>query len=401
MLKPTYLITCIRASLNLYSREYNCEGRFKLPRQRDKWRLLRLGARWDRGVVPIYEASARGKCVPLLKTLLTSHCSNDCAYCAFRSGRKCPRRIWEPDELADVTMHLWRERKIMGLFLSSSVLGDPDYITEKQLEVLRILRKTGYTGYIHLRVMPGVSRNYVAESVELADRVGINLEAPNREIFSDLCPDKGGFKEAILKRLDWIVDEVRRAKTEAAESKFGFGKAGVDTQMIVGAVSDNDWQYIHTTERLYKKLGLKRVYYSGFEPVPKTPLEKRSACTPSREYRLYQSSFLLRDYGFTANAFAQIVDDEGFLPNMDPKLVFANMNPDLFPIDLNTATYYEIVRIPRVGPLTARRIIRARKNVKIRYSADLERILGASFTRRISQYVELKDRKLTDFSQNK
>jgi predicted DNA-binding helix-hairpin-helix protein len=287
----------------------------------------------------------------------------------------------------------------MGLFLSSSVLGDPDYITEKQLEVLRILRKTEYTGYIHLRVMPGVSRNYITEAVELADRVGINLDAPNREIFSDLCPDKGGFKEAILKRLDWIVDEVRRAKPEAAESKFGFGKAGVDTQMIVGAVSDNDWQYIQTTDRLYKKLGLKRVYYSGFEPVPNTPLEKQSACPPSREYRLYQSSFLIRDYGFTVGAFSQIVNDEGFLPNTDPKLVFAKMNPDMFPIDLNTATYYEIVRIPHVGPLTARKIINARKNAKIRYPSDLEGVLGAGLARRINRYVELKYRKLTDFSQ--
>lgn len=289
----------------------------------------------------------------------------------------------------------------MGLFLSSSILGDPDYITEKQLDVLRILRKNGYTGYVHLRVMPGVSRNYIAEAVELADRVGINLEAPNQEIFSDLCPDKGGFNEAILKRLDWIVDEVRRSKQEVVESKFGFGKAGVDTQMIVGVVSDNDWQYIQTTDRLYKKLGLKRVYYSGFEPVSKTPLEKRAACPPSREYRLYQSSFLLRDYGFSADAFAQIVDDEGFLPNMDPKTVFAEMNPDLFPLDLNTATYYEIVRIPRVGPLTARKIMKARKNVKIRYSSDLESILGVGLARRISRYVELKERKLTDFSQNK
>lgn len=368
----------------------------KPTKRRDKWHLLRLGARWDRGVVPIYEAVARGKCVPLLKTLLTSHCSNECAYCAFRAGRRCPRRIWEPKELAEITMHLWKERKIMGLFLSSSVLGDPDYVTEKQLEVLRVLRKMGYTGYIHLRIMPGASRNYIKEGVELADRLGINIEAPNKEIFDELCPDKGGFNEAILKRLEWIVDEARRAKLEA-ESKFGFAKAGVDTQMVVGALSDNDWQYLKTTEWLYKKLGLKRVYYSGFEPVPQTPLEKRAPCPPSREYRLYQSSFLLRDYGFEASNFSQIVDEKGFLSNTDPKLAFAKMNPDLFPIDLNEATYYEILRIPRVGPVTARKIMEARKKIKIRYTANLERILGASFTRRVNQYVELKDRRLTDF----
>lgn len=370
-------------------------------RKRDKWHLLRLGARWDRGVVPIYEASARGRCVPLLKTLLTSHCSNECAYCAFRAGRRCPREIWEPKSLAELTMHLWREGKIMGLFLSSSVLGDPDYVTEKQLEVLRSLRGMGYPGYIHLRVMPGSSRHHIREAAELADRLGVNLEAPNREIFDELCPDKGGFREAILKRLEWTVDEAQRARRETSETKFGFAKAGVDTQMVVGAVHDNDWNYLQTTEWLYKRLRLRRVYYSGFEPVPQTPLEKQMACTPSREYRLYQSSFLIRDYGFTSSSFSQILDDKGFLPNIDPKLAIAKVNPDTFPIDLNTATYHDILRIPHVGPLKARKIMEARKKVKIRYAADLERILGAGLTRRVSRYVELKDSRLTAFPQNK
>ncbi|MGQ9461174.1 MAG: helix-hairpin-helix domain-containing protein [Candidatus Bathyarchaeaceae archaeon] len=369
----------------------------KTIKKTGKWHFLRLGARWDRSVVPIYEAAARGKCVPLLKTLLTSHCRNECSYCAFRAGRKCPRITWEPRRLAEITMSLWKEGKIMGLFLSSSVFKDSDFITEKQLETVRILRDTGYTGYIHLRLMPDVGQHYIREAVELAERVGVNLEAPNKEIFSELCPDKGGFEETVLKRLEWIVREVRRAKTEETKPKFGFAKAGVDTQMILGAAGDNDWQHVQTTEWLYKKLGLKRVYYSGFEPIPKTPLERQSACPPSREYRLYQSSFLIRDYGFTADSFAQIVDDKGFLPNVDPKLALAEMNPDLFPIDLNTATYYEILRIPQIGPIAAKRIIEARKNVKIRYVPDLERIIGANLTRRVSQYVELKDKRLTDF----
>ena len=285
----------------------------------------------------------------------------------------------------------------MGLFLSSSVFKDPDYITEKQLEVLRSLRNMGYTGYIHLRLMPGVSQHLIPEAIELADRVGVNLEAPNKEVFDELCPDKGGFNEAILKRLEWITDEVQRVKRAAKGSKFGFAKAGIDTQMIVGAVDDNDWQHLKTTYWLYNKLGLKRVYYSGFEPLSQTPLERQAPCSPSREYRLYQSSFLIRDYGFKAESFAQIVDDEGFLPNVDPKLVFAKMNPDIFPVDLNTAAYYEIVRIPHIGPITARKIIKARKNIKIRYTTNLERIIGANLTRRVSQYVELKDKRLTSF----
>ncbi|MFQ5999793.1 MAG: helix-hairpin-helix domain-containing protein, partial [Candidatus Bathyarchaeia archaeon] len=279
-----------------------------------------------------------------------------------------------------------------------SVFKDSDFITEKQLETVRTLRNMGYTGYIHLRLMPDVSQHYIREAIELADRVGVNLEAPNKEVFSELCPDKGGFQETVLKRLEWIVREARRAKTEMAKPKFGFAKAGVDTQMIVGAADDNDWQYLQTTEWLYKKLGLKRVYYSGFEPISKTPLERQAACPPSREYRLYQSSFLIRDYGFEANSFAQIVDDDGFLPNVDPKLALAKMNSGTFPVDLNTATYYEILRIPQIGPVTARKIIEARKNVKIRYVSNLERIIGANLARRVSSYVELKDKRLTEFA---
>lgn len=351
--------------------------------------------------MPIYEAAARGKCVPLLKTLLSSHCKNECAYCAFRAGRNCPRIMWEPQKLAQITMHLWKERKINGLFLSSSVFKDPDHITERQIEVLRILRRIGFTGYIHLRLMPGTSFHFVREAVELADRVGVNLEAPNKDVFDELCPDKGGFKESILKRLTWIVDEVKRAKRRANGARFGFARSGVDTQMIVGAVDDNDWQYLQVTEWLYKRQGLKRVYYSGFEPVSQTPLERHAACPPSREYRLYQCSFLIRDYGFKTDAFTHVVNDEGFLPNTDPKLAFVRANLDVFPIDLNTATYHEIMQIPHIGPTRAKRIMETRKNHKICYSHDLERTIGPNLTRRISQYVALEDRRITDFLKGK
>ena len=285
----------------------------------------------------------------------------------------------------------------MGLFLSSSVFKDPDYITEQQLQVLRTLRNLGYTGYIHLRIMPGVSRSYLREAIELSDRVGVNLEAPNKEIYDEICPDKGGFEEAIMKRLGWIVDEAKKARNEVYRPKFGYGRAGVDTQMIVGAVDDDDWHYLQMTERLYRRLNLKRVYYSGFEPLPQTPLEDHTACSPSREYRLYQSSFLLRDYGFTVDNFSSIVDDQGFLPNLDPKLVFAKTNPDRFPINLNTATFHEIVKIPHIGPITAKKIIRAREDIKFQSVADLERIIGANFTRRVSPYIELRDKRLTEF----
>ncbi|MCK4477142.1 hypothetical protein KAU88_01250 [Candidatus Bathyarchaeota archaeon] len=171
-------------------------------KKRDKWHMLKLGAEFDRTSVPIYEAAARGKCIPLLKTLYTSNCQNNCAYCLFRAQRKCTRITWNPQKLANVTMHLWKERKIRGLFLTSSIIKDPDYITEKQVEPLQTLRSKGYTGYIHMRIMPGASKHLIKQAAELSDRIGINLEASNKQIFSEICADKGGFKEAVLKRME-------------------------------------------------------------------------------------------------------------------------------------------------------------------------------------------------------
>jgi len=295
-------------------------------------------------------------------------------------------------------MHLWREGKIMGLFLTSSVCRDPDFTTERQLDTLRKLRGLGFTGYIHVRVMPGVSRYYIREAVELADRVGVNLEAPTRDAFRDLCPNKGGYREAIIKRLEWVVDEVERASYRArnlGRARFGFGKSGVDTQMIVGAVGETDWEHLKSTTWLYGSLRLRRVYYSGFEPVEQTPLEDKLPCPPYREHRLYQSSFLIRDYGFSLQDFDQVVDDEGFLPNIDPKRIYVSKNKDLFPIDLNEATYQEIMKIPRVGPITAKRILKARDNARIKYLSSLERAIGRRLARAVASYADLKGKRLT------
>ncbi len=369
-------------------------------KKRDKWYFLTLGARWDRAVVPIYEAAARGKCVPLLKTLLTSHCKNECAYCAFRAGRKCLRTSWEPEKLAKITMYLWSQGRIRGLFLSSSVAKDPDYITERQLEVLGLLRKMGYTGYIHLRIMPGTSRHYIKEAVKLADRVGVNIEAPSKELFAELCPDKGNFKEDIIKRLEWITEEIQSLRKKKQFLGFGFGKAGIDTQIIVGATEDNDLQHLKTTEWLYRKMRLRRVYYSGFEPIKQTPLENRPSCPPWREYRLYQASFLIRDYGITAKELEQIMDEQGFLPNVDPKIMLAKIHREIFPVDLNTASFKEIIRIPHIGPITARKIIEYRKIKPIRYLSDLEKILGSNLARKVLKYVDIKDRRLAQFQNN-
>ena len=360
-----------------------------------KWRYLSIGARWDRCTVPIYEASARGGPVPLLKTLLTSQCKNDCKYCALRAQRAFPRSAWKPDKLAKVVLHLWQEGKIKGLFLSSSIFKDPDYTVEKELEVVRALRRTGYMGYVHLRVMPGTSRDLIKEAVNLADRVGVNVEAPNEAIFSELCPDKGELENTVIKRLEWMVQEARCVR--GGRAGYGNARAGIDTQIIVGAVDDDDWQFLKITERLYRKLGLRRVYFSGFEPIRGTPLEKRKPCNLSREYRLYQSSFLIRDYGFRIDDFKKIVDEDGFLPNVDPKVAFARANPDLFPIDLNSADRQELMLIPNVGPTLSDKILRARNEMEINYLSDLEKVLGARLARSVAAYVYLRDRKLSKF----
>ena len=362
-----------------------------------RWRLLRLGARWDRCVAPVYEASGRGGHVPLLKTLLTNVCRHECAYCGLRAGRGRAPLSWKPEKLVEVTLHLWRTGRIAGLFLSSSIPGDPDRVVERQLDVLKGLRSRGFTGYIHLKLMPGVSRHLISEAVELADRVGVNLEAPDPNIFSEICPDKGGFGEAVLKRLSWAVDEVRRARLRAPDAEFGCGRAGVDTQMVVGAAEDDDLQYLEVVEMLYRRLGLRRVYFSGFEPQPYTPLERRLPCPKSRVRRLYQASFLIRDYGIGVDELAQILEG-GLLPNVDPKVALARQTPDLFPIDLNTATYREILRIPGIGPVNAKKIVEARKRSKIRRISDLERILGASLARGVLPYVHLEYKPLTSYA---
>ena len=365
---------------------------------KSKWRILTLGAKWDRCLVPVYEATGPSGVYPLIKTLLTNKCTNNCTYCPFRAKRKTQRSEWNPEKLAKITLNLWKTQKIKGLFLSSSIPKDPDTVVENQLQVLRNLRKSGFTGYIHIKLMPGVGRHLIAEAVELADRIGINLEAPESEIFQEICPDKGSYNQDIIKRLKWIVAEVEKAREKRQKPQYGFGRFGADTQMIVGATEDDDLQHLETTEWLYKRLGVSRVYYSGFEPQPNTPLENRKPCPKSRTRRLYQASFLIRDYKITAEELAQILDDRLMLPDIDPKKALARLNQHLFPLDVNQATYYELLRIPGIGPKHAREILSYREHKPITRVSDLERVLGAHLARNILPYVQLKYDKLTSYN---
>lgn len=263
----------------------------------------------------------------------------------FRSSRRIDRYRWEPEELTRIAIHLWEMKKIKGLFLSSSFEGDPDETVERQLETVRMLRRDGFTGYIHLRLMPGTGTEKIKESMTLCDRIGINIEFPNKELYEEM---KGGpidFSQDVMKRMEQIS---RIARKEC--------QADVDTQIVVG-IEDYDDEILEKTEWLYKKLNLARVYYSGFEPIPETPLENHPPCPKLRELRLYQTSFLLRDYGFKLNDV--IFDGKGMLPvDEDPKFLAAK-TADLF-LNINEASYLDLLRVPGIGPVSAIKILKER-----------------------------------------
>jgi len=320
-----------------------------------KYKKLTYCSDYDKHTVPIFNACAGSRTVPLLKTLMSSYCMNNCKFCPFRCNRKYSRERWEPQELADVTLNLLKKRKIEGLFLSSSVEKDPDLTVEKQVQTAEILRKKGFKEYIHLRLMPGVSKDLIKRSALLADRVGINIELPDKSHYEDMKLFLH-FKQDILKRIKWLAKEVKKAQ------KFDKCSAGLDSQIVVGASDEKDKEIIKISDMLYNELNARRVYYSAFHPVKNTPLENKKPENPWREYRLYQSSFLLRDYGMTKKDF--VFEESGNLNlKQDPKFVMAKQNE--LNIDVNEANFNELIKIPGVGLKSAKNIINKRpiKNI--------------------------------------
>lgn len=317
-----------------------------------------------------YAAIPGGKRIPLLKTLLTSACERDCLYCAFRSGRDTPRATFTPDELARLFLQLHERGIAEGIFLSSAILGGGPRTQDRLIATAEILRRRyGFRGYIHLKIMPGADRDQVAAAMRLANRVSVNLEAPNERRLSALAPHKQ-FTDELLRRLGWI-EEIRQELPGPAPSST--------TQFVVGAAGESDLELLTTAAFVYRQFRVARAYFQAFRPVPETPLEAHPPTPPLREHRLYQASFLLRDYGFNVEELP--FSPEGSLPlEIDPKMAWAREHLTERPVEINRAGREILLRVPGIGPKGADRIIAARRQGRLRDLQDL-RALGIAANR--------------------
>ncbi|HEU5100055.1 MAG TPA: radical SAM protein [Roseiflexaceae bacterium] len=288
-----------------------------------------------------------------------------CKYCYTSCAIRRKRTTFKPDELAITFVSLQREKRVDGLFLSSGIVPDADTTMEKMLATVERLRlKEGYTGYIHLKLIPGASFEYIERAVELADRVSLNLEAPNQARLTDLAPDKE-FAGNMWGRMAWAAELMKRARQEGRQAA-----RSLTTQFVVGAVGESDRELLETVQRAHRELGLWRAYFSAFHPIERSPLAAAPAEDPTRALRLYQSDFMLRDYGFS---YAELpFDEQGLLPrNKTPKQAWAEQNLHE-PIEINRASRATLLKIPGIGPRSADRIIQARREMKLRDLAQLK-----------------------------
>ena len=311
--------------------------------------------------------SADGRCITLLKVLLSNACVYDCKYCVNRRSNDTRRAAFTPRELAELTIGFFRRNYIEGLFLSSGVLRDPDYTMEQMIRALRILREEyRFNGYIHAKAIPGAAPELVHQLGLLADRLSVNIELPSQQGLQALAPDKT--REAILRPMGLIRDGAAQSKAELVKYRHApvFAPAGQSTQLIVGATDDSDRHILHLTESLYQKYRLKRVFYSAYIPVTEdTRLPALDTKPPLlREHRLYQADWLLRFYQFKAD---EILDQNSpnFNPYLDPKCNWAVQHYGLFPVDVNRAPFEMLLRVPGIGPKSARRIWHARKQASL------------------------------------
>lgn len=315
-----------------------------------------------------------GRCISLLKILLSNACVYDCTYCVNRSGNDLPRASFTPEEVAGLTINFYKRNYIEGLFLSSGVLKSPDYTMERMCRVIQLLRETyHFNGYIHLKVVPGASQELVDKAGRFADRVSVNIELPSNDSLQKLAPQKK--KEHIVTPMKYLRENITASQEERKKSRKApiFAPAGQSTQLIVGASPESDYKILHLSENLYKIMSMRRVYYSAYVPVNEADTLPGINKPPMlREHRLYQADWLLRFYQFDAS---EIIDPaHPFLDEkLDPKVNWALTHLEHFPVEINTAEYWLLLRVPGIGVQSAQRILAARRWSRLRYE-DLKKI---------------------------
>ncbi len=333
--------------------------------KRDSRGRTGLGASTGAGIC--HSFTPDGRCVSLLKILLTNFCQYDCLYCVNRRSSNVPRARFRPAEVVDLTLDFYRRNYIDGLFLSSGIIRSSDYTMESLVEVARSLREDHhFRGYIHLKTIPDADPQLITLAGLYADRLSVNIELPTDAGLSRLAPEKSGHT---IKRAMGVI---RLSQEQAQEEKRPKVPAGQSTQMIVGADAADDRNILQTAQTLYGAYKLKRVYYSAFSPIPDSSSALPAQPPPLlREHRLYQADFLLRSYGFRAE---ELFQDKGNLPlDIDPKLSWALSNRAVFPVDLNRAPERLIARVPGIGIRNAKRLVELRQMRAIRYQ-DLIRL---------------------------
>lgn len=306
----------------------------------------------------VYQAKVGGGVCRLFKVLQTNSCQNNCRYCAFRRDRDTPRTTATADEMALAFDSAFRRRLVDGLFLSSGIINTPDATMTHLIDTVSILRqKFHYRGYVHLKLMPGVSSATIRQAAQISNRLSLNIESPTESDLQTLSPDKN-LKTGFFKTLFEVNKQIRQLKY------YGLKTPSVTTQFVVGAGEESDRSLVSTTHLLYQQFGLKRVFYSVFRPIDHTPLANKPAESLVRQNRLYQTDFLMRFYQFSPTEISFDSHDRLCL-DADPKTLWAHRHPEYFPLNINQASYWQLLRIPGLGPTTAKRIVDLRQHHRL------------------------------------
>ena len=326
-----------------------------------------IGSTTGNGICHSYTPD--GRCVSLLKILLTNFCTYDCQYCINRRSSDVRRARFTVDEVVALTLDFYRRNYIEGLFLSSGIVQSADHTMEQLVLVAKKLRlEHDYRGYIHLKTIPEADAALIAEAGRWADRLSVNIELPTEQALETLAPEKR------VHTIKLAMARIRTGKEEAEDPARPFAPAGQSTQLIVGADDSDDRRILALSESLYGAYKLKRVYYSAYSPIPKPSATLPSAAPPlQREHRLYQADWLMRYYGFTAGEILPAAGDGALPLDIDPKLAWALAHRERFPLDVNVAPREELLRVPGLGVRNVDRIIATRRGRRLRY-ADLSRL---------------------------